>query len=392
MRIARVEAVALEASFARQFGGIEKVPPQILRPAAHFQRIPRWGQYTTFAVVTSDDGLTGIGEAFGLPHPAPTATLIEKVIAPGLIGARLDEPYAMLADFRVYFAALGHARGVAAEAMSGVDMALWDLRAKAEGKPLCVALGGAPGPVPLYASPVPFLPSTDKTQAAARRLVGEGFNAIKLKIGRGAAIDLEHIAATRAAIGPAIGLMLDVNCGYDEATAIEVGRQLDRHRVTWFEEPIPPGDPAALARIRARSSVPIAAGENEFAFSDFEAYARAGAADVLMPNIARAGGVSGLMALGALCARHGIGLAPHGVGSCVGVAAALHACRAMPGFRIYEANRLFNPLRDAMPRQALRLVDGAFLTPDGSGHGGDPKPEVLEAYRLRIAMSDAGGP
>lgn len=387
MKIARIEAVALEASFARQFGGIEKVPPQLLRPASHFQKIVRAGQYATFALVTSDEGLTGIGEAFGLPHPVPTAALIEKVIAPGLIGSELGDPQEMLAEYRFYFAALGHAGGMPAEALSGVDMALWDLKAKASGRALCEALGGTPGPVPLYASPVPFLPTTEASQAAARKLVGEGYKAIKLKIGRGAAIDLDHIAAVREAIGPDVGLMLDVNCGYDEATASDVGRRLSNLAITWFEEPIPPGDPAALARVRSKSTVPIAAGENEFAFQGFEALARAGAVDVLMPNIARAGGVSGLMALGALCARQGVGLAPHGVGSCVAVAAALHACRAAPGFRIYEANRLLNPLRDALPKAPLRLVDGAFLTPDGPGHGGDPKPEVMASHRLGVTMT-----
>jgi D-galactarolactone cycloisomerase len=387
MKIARIDAVPLEAPFARQFGGLDKVPPQLLRPAAHFQKIVRSGQYTTFAVVTAEDGTTGIGEAFGLPHPAPTAALIEKVIAPGLIGQEIGDPAAMLAEFRFYFTAMGHRGGMPAEAMSGVDTALWDLKAKLAGQPLAVLLGGSPGPVPLYASPVPFLPTPAQSQEAARKLVAEGYKAIKLKIGRGAKIDLAHIAAVREAIGLEPGLMLDVNCGYDEATAIEVGPLLARHGVTWFEEPIPPGDPAALARVRARSSVPIAAGENEFALSDFEALVKAGAVDVLMPNIARAGGVSGLMAIGRLCAEHGIGLAPHGVGSCVALASALHVCRAAPGFLIYEANRLLNPLRDDMPRQPLALVDGAYVTPGNAGHGGDPLPEVMENYRLRLTMT-----
>jgi D-galactarolactone cycloisomerase len=387
VKIVRIEAIPLEAPFARQFGGIDKVPPQLLRPASHFQKIVRSGQYTTYARITAEDGTTGIGEAFGLPHPAPTAALIEKVIGPGLLGQEIGDPWEMLGEFRFYFTAMGHRGGMPAEAMSGVDTALWDLKAKLAGQPLASLLGGSPGAVPLYASPVPFLPTTAQSQEAARKLVGEGFKAIKLKIGRGAKTDLAHIAAVREAIGPGPGLMLDVNCGYDEQTALEVGPQLARHGVTWFEEPIPPGDPAALARVRARSSVPIATGENEFALSDFEALAKAKAADVLMPNIARAGGVSGLMRIGEICAAHGIGLAPHGVGSCVALAAALHVCRAAPGFRIYEANRLLNPLRDEMPRQRLAVVDGAYVTPGNAGHGGDPLPEVMESYRLGMTMT-----
>ena len=389
MKIARIDAVPLESTFARQFGGIDKVPPQLLRPASHFQKIVRAGQYATLVYVRVEDGTTGVGEAFGLPYPGPTAQIVERVIAPGLIGVEIGDPIEMLSEYRTYFAAMGHGRGMPAEAMSAVDMALWDLKAKLAGKPLCVLLGGNPGPVPLYVSPVPFLPTTDASAKAARAFVEQGYTAVKLKVGRGAAIDLEHIAAVRDAVGSNIGLMLDVNCGYDEKTAIEVGRQLDRHGVTWFEEPIPPGDPAALARVRAKSTVPIATGENEFAFADFEALAKAGAADVLMPNIARAGGISGLMALGRMCARAGIKLSPHGVGSCVAVAAALHSCRAMEGFGIYEANRLSNPLRDEMPAHPLVLVDGAILCPDRPGHGGDPRPEIVDTFRIDPSLRPA---
>ena len=389
MKIARIEAVALESTFARQYGGLDKVPPQLLRPASHFRKIVRAGQYATLVFIEAEDGTTGVGEAFGLPYPGPTAVIVERVIAPGLTGSTLGDPAEMLAEYREYFSAMGHGRGMPAEAMSAIDIALWDLKAKFAGKPLCALLGGTPGPLPLYVSPVPFLPTVDASAKAAQAFVAQGYKAIKLKIGRGVATDLEHIAAVRAAIGPAIGLMLDVKCGYDEATAIEVGKQLHRHGVTWFEEPIPPGDPAALARVRAKSSVPIAAGENEFTLEDFTALARAGAADTLMPNIARAGGISGLMALDAMCARHGVKLSPHGVGSCVSVAAALHACRAMQAFGVYEANRLPNPLRDEMPRHRLEVVDGEIVCPDRPGHGGDPRPEIVDTFRVAIDLQPA---
>ena len=391
MKIRRIEAIPLEATFARQFGGIEKVPPQLLRPASHFQRIVRAGQYATLVFVEAEDGTVGVGEAFGLPHPFPTSSLVANVIAPGLIGCEIGEPAEMLAEYTAYFAAMGHGRGMPSEAMSGLDIALWDLKAKLVGKPLCDLLGGTTGAVPLYVSPVPFLPSTDASAKAAKAFIAQGYKAIKLKIGRGAHIDLEHIAAVRDAIGSDPGLMLDVNCGYDEATAIAVGQRLSEHKVTWFEEPIPPGDPAALARIRAKSSVPIAAGENEFTFHDFESLANADAVDVLMPNISRAGGVTGLMSLGRLCANRGISLSPHGVGACVSVAAALHTCRAMDGFGIYEANRLLNPLRDNMAAKKLTLVDGALMTPDGLGHGGDPDPVIMAEFRLSMSPERQSG-
>ena len=383
MKIVKVEAVALEATFARSFGGIDKVPPQLLRPAAHFQKIVRAGQYTTLVFITADSGETGVGEAFGLPDPVATASLVRRVIAPGLIGGRVTAPEDMLKEYFTYFGAMGHTRGPALEALSGVDTALWDLKAKAARLPLCALLGRSQGPVPLYASPVPFLPTTAGSQTAAKAYVAEGYKAIKLKIGRGVATDLDHIAAVRDAIGPSIGLMLDANCAYDETTAIELGRQLHTHRVAWYEEPIPPGDPAAMARVRARSSVPIATGENEFSRADFVALIKAGAADYLMPNIARAGGISGLLAIGQLCAEGGVKLSPHGVGSCVALAAALHVCRAALGFAFYEANRLLNPLRDDMAAEQPRLIDGALLTPGTLGHGGDPDLARMTTYLVR---------
>lgn len=382
MKIASIEAIPLEAPFARIFGGADKVPPQLYRPASHFQTIVRSGQFATLVLVRAEDGTTGVGEAFGLPDPVANASLVKRVIAPGLIGVSIGDPWEMLAEHRAYFAAMGHGRGKAAEAVSAVDTALWDLKAKLAGVPLATLLGGTPGPVPVYVSPVPFLPTPDESAHAAVAFRAQGWRAIKLKIGRGIATDLDHIGAVRAAIGPDADLMLDVNCAYDEETAIALGRQLGRFPVTWYEEPIPPGDPAALARVRSSSAVPIATGENEFMVSDFQALIEAGAADFLMPNIARAGGVSGLMRIGRLCADAGVGLSPHGVGSCVSVAAALHICRAAPGFAFYEANKLLNPLRDDMPAERLHLVEGAYITPGTIGHGGDPRPDFLIDYRV----------
>src|SRR5688500_2048597 len=103
MKIVRIEAVPLEATFARVFGGIERVPPELLRPAAHFQKIVRSGQFATLALITGDDGSVGFGEAFGLPDPVATASLIHRVIAPGLIGLEITAPADMLAEYRKYF-------------------------------------------------------------------------------------------------------------------------------------------------------------------------------------------------------------------------------------------------------------------------------------------------
>ena len=383
MRIRSVEAIPLEASFASIFGDADKVPQALLTPAAHFQRIPRRGQVSTLVRVTSEDGAVGWGEAFGLPTPLAATAIVNEVIAPVLAGAELEDPGAMQADLRAYFIALGQGAGPAMEALSGVDIALWDLTARRAGQPLATLLGGTPGSVATYASPVGFQPTVEDSAAAARGLLEAGFRAIKIKVGRGVAIDAAHVAAVRAECGPEVILMVDANCGYDTATAIAAAVEFHASGIVWLEEPVRPDDTAAIVAIRRASPIPIAGGENEFTLEACERLVAADALDIVQPNIARIGGVSGLLRVGAMCARRGVRLAPHGVGSSVGVSAALHACRAAEGFMMYEANRLLNPLRDQLGLHAPKIVDGNLVAQDLPGHGGEPDPGKLAGWRMR---------
>ncbi|MBS7701790.1 mandelate racemase/muconate lactonizing enzyme family protein [Chelatococcus asaccharovorans] len=384
MKLVGIRVYPLAATFARQYGGLANVPPEVLAPASHFRRIPRTGQYATLVKVTAANGLSGWGEGFGLPYPLAAASLIENVVAPAIMGQDIEEPACMLADLATYFRALGHTRGPAIEALAAVDIALWDLIAKAAGQPLATRLGGSPGPVETYVSPVALLPTPAASAAAARDFVAQGYHAVKLKIGRGVAVDLDHIAAVREALGRH-QLMLDANCAYGVEDAIALAEGLRDLDIAWLEEPIPPDDPAALAAVRRASPVPIAAGENEFTLPAFEALAKAGAVDILQPNITRAGGVSGLMAIGELCAREGLKLAPHGVGTSVGVSAALHVCRALPAAWCYEANRMPNALRDELPLVPLSLANGDLVARDAPGHGGDPDVDRLAEFLLSQA-------
>ncbi len=390
MKLASIRVHVLHAAFADIYGGTANVPMSLRRPAAHFQRIERAGQYSTLVEITSADGATGWGEAFGLPHPMMAATLLEHVVAPALVGATVDDPFAATMDLRAYFAALGLTRGAGQEALSAIDIALWDLKARRAGVALARLLGASPGAVRAYVGSVPFFATPAESGARAREFAADGFTGIKLKIGRGPAVDAAHSAAVRAAIGPGRELMLDANAAYDVPTAIEVAHAVAPFAIAWFEEPVPPDDAAALAKVRAAAPVPIAAGENEFVFDQFRRLAEAGAVDVLQPNITRAGGVSGLLAIDALCGRHGLSMAPHGVGSAVGVAAALHACRAAAHFRSYEANRLLNPLRDDLAIDGVAFADGNFIAADTPGHGAVPRPELLRRYAMGGARLHAG--
>ena len=385
MQIKYIRVHALFASFADIFGGLERVPHSMLHPASHFQRIPRLGQFSTLVEIESADGAVGWGEAFGLPHPGMSASLLRNVVGPALIDIHIEEPEDAAETLRPFFYALGHTRGAAMEALSAIDIALWDLRAKRNGVALCRQLGATPGPIKTYVGSVPFLQHPNETAARALEFKAQHYHGVKVKIGRGPRMDADHVAAARDALGPDMPIMLDANAAYDVATAIKVAFAVAPSKVAWLEEPIRPDDVRGLADVRAASPVPIAAGENDFAFHQFEQMASAGAVDVLQPNITRAGGVSGLLALDKLCGKHGIQLAPHGVGSAIGVAAAVHACRAVRNFYIYEANRLMNPLRDALSIQPFYMDNGSFMAEDRPGHGVQPHPELLERYALREA-------
>lgn len=389
MKLIGLRVHVLHASFADIYGGLERVPPSLRRPAAHFQRIERSGQYSTLIEAIGETGESGWGEAFGLPHPGMASSLIEAVIAPALAGIDLDEPAAALHDLKTYFFALGQTRGPAMEALSGVDIALWDLKARVAGQPLCRLLGAEPGPVTAYVGSVPFLPTPGESAERAAAFAKQGFDGVKLKVGRGARTDAAHVAALRQALGGDMPIMLDANAAYGVDEAIAVARAVAPHGVAWLEEPIAPDEPHALARVRKASPVPIAAGENEFDITQFTRFVEAGALDIVQPNITRAGGITGMLAVDALCTKHGLALAPHGVGSAIGVSAALHACRAAKSFTRYEANRLLNPLRDELTQERLRYADGVFTVQDLPGHGAVPKPEQLEAYALDPAASEA---
>ena len=385
MKIVRVTAVPLHAPFAAIYGGADKVPEHIRTPAAHFRKIPRLGQFTTMVMAENEDGVVGFGECFGLPHPVAASSLVNNVVAPAIVGTELEEPVDATLDLRNYFYSMGLTRGAAMEALSGVDIALWDLKARAAGLPLASLLGAGPGPVAVYVSPIPFRQTPEDTAADARALVDQGYKAFKLKIGRGPATDLLHIKAARDAVGGSAPLYLDANCAYDVETAIALAKQLEEYDVGWLEEPINPDNPEAMAEVRKASPVPIAAGENDFVPGSFKALIRAGAVDILQCNISRAGGVSGLLAVGKLCAEAGLKLAPHGVGGCAAVAAAVHACRAASGFLSYEANRLPNPLRDELAVHRLEFADGCLVAADRPGHGGEPDLQLLETFRLNCS-------
>jgi D-arabinonate dehydratase/D-galactarolactone cycloisomerase len=383
LTIASVEAIALAAPFERMYGSLDAVPSWLLTPASSHRVLPRLGQYTTLVRIRTVDGLEGIGEAYGLPEPRVTATIIGKLLAPMLVGRDAGASEALWELMFGAQAGAGRTGGFYLEAISGVDLALWDLRGKAAGQPVHRLLGGpVRTTVPVYASPIPFLPSLTESAERALSFVEQGFKAVKLKLGRGFETDMAHAGAVAAALDGKAALQVDLNCAYDVKTAIRLGLALETLGVRWLEEPLATDDVAGLAEVRAAVRIPVVTGESEFIRYGYRDFLLHRAVDVVMPNLARAGGITEARRIAALCSAFHVDVSPHGVGSAVGLAAALQFAAATPNVPVHEYNRLPNPLRDDLAVTPFQLVDGELEVPSGPGLGVTLNEDLVAEYEV----------
>ena len=380
-RIASVEAIPLVAPFQLLYPDGD-VPSWLLQPAASHRTLDRKGQYSTLIRIRTEDGLEGVGECYGLPAPKVTAQIVADIIAPLIIG---EDAFATDHVWSKVFSSMsggGQVRGYFLEAMSGIDIALWDIKGKALGLPIHRILGGPHRDrVDVYASPVPMFDDPKQSAEYALTFVDAGFRAIKLKLGRGRETDVAHSAAVREAVGPGVGVFVDLNCAYTADRAIDVARRLIDLDITWIEEPVAVDDIAGYRRIRDSLPVTLVNGETLFTRWDFREYLVQGAVDVVMPNLARAGGITESRKIAALCETFHVDIAPHGVGSAVGLAAALQLSAAIPNFRTYEYNRLPNPLRDTLTTVPFEFSDGQLTVPTGPGLGIELDWDRVDLFR-----------
>jgi D-arabinonate dehydratase len=195
-------------------------------------------------------------------------------------------------------------KGAALSALGGVEIGLWDLRGKAQGKPLWDLLGGNQPSCPVYASGLLWNEYEDLAAEAARHL-DQGFRRMKMRLGRSEEYDREAVRAVRRAIGPHHDLMADASMRYHLELARRMGRFLGEQRVFWYEEPFAPEDIDSYSALRGTVPVPVAAGENEFGFQGFRELIRAGAVDIVQADACRCGGIGQLLQV-APAGEHGL--------------------------------------------------------------------------------------
>lgn len=341
--------------------------------------------------IETDTGLTGWGECYG---PALMTEAVVRATAPWLIGQDplhsemiWQETYARLRDHGQ--------KGLAIEGLSGIDIALWDIKGKHFGVPAHMLMGGPlRTAVQAYATGLYRRRTGDPFRYLVEEAVGyvaEGFKAVKLKVGFGIAEDAAITRAIRAAIGPDIALMVDANHAYDSVAAIRLGRLIEPCDIGWFEEPVPPEDLAGYRAVRAALSIPIAGGECEYTRLGFRDVLATGAMDIVQPDTCAAGGLSECRKIADMAAAFGVRYNPHVWGTGIGIAASLQLLAVVPTHTptslaplqpLLEFDRTEHPIRQAILRTPIEHAGGMVRIPDGPGLGIEIDRAALDRFRV----------
>jgi L-alanine-DL-glutamate epimerase-like enolase superfamily enzyme len=330
---------------------------------------------TLLVRVETSTGLIGWGEAFSRNEDRSLKLLLETRIFPLIIGRHASEIAKIKRDLEFGLQNFGRV-GPTMYAIAAVDIALWDIAGKAASRPLVDLLGGQfADTVEVYASLLRY-DSCEGVRRATRQAIDEGYRAIKLH----ETTYPEIAAAVEEAKGTA-AVMLDVNCPWSVAQALRMDTQLSGLGLTWLEEPVwPPENYRGLARVRSTGRHRIAAGENAGSLHDFAAMIEAGAIDIAQPDVAKAGGVSELVKIAALCEATAVEFVPHCALFGPGQVATLHLNAAQPGVPLLE--RLYCRFEAELYGGAMNPRDGRVAVPHGPGLGLEPDPDVIRTYEV----------
>ena len=344
--------------------------------------------------VSTDEGIVGVGEVDSSPEvaraviEAPASHSLACGLRELLLGA---DPLAVEECWeRMYRRAifLGR-RGVAIHAMSGVDIALWDIKGQALGQPVAALLGTpVRSRVRAYASMLmPESPAEVRSRVAEAR--DAGFTAVKLgwgPLGTDPARDVELAAAACDAGGSNTAIMIDAGFAYgeDAALAASVARELHELGVYWLEEPLDPDALGPYAALTAASDLRIAAGEQEATRWSFGDLVERGCVDVVQPDVSRCGGITELVRIAELAREHGVATVPHAWKSGIVKAASLHVDAILPGDGVFlEYCVADSPITRDLTRETFPLDDDGFVAvPTGPGLGVTLDDEVVERYRV----------
>jgi D-galactarolactone cycloisomerase len=353
MKITKVEAIPLSI-------------PYTYGAQSHFPHIPKLD--FCLVRVETDEGIVGWGDAFSYNCRTAVAAAVRDMIAPKAVGADAADIAGLSFRIQKQLHIFGRG-GIQAYALSGLDIALWDIAGKAAGKPLHALIGGAKRTsIPAYASLLRYAEPKLVAQYCERAL-GEGHGAIKLH-----EIADDCVAAARRAVPDNVPLMCDVNCEWSPQDAIAAALRFKPHRLHWLEEPVfPPEDLASIRAVGEASGTPIAAGENYCYAMPFMNLKESEAVTYAQPSVIKVGGVTEFLKVADL----GMKLAPHSPYFGPGALATLHLIAARAPDARFE---LFYLTPEALPIPGI-LGKASIAVPEGPGLGMDPDPEVIKRFR-----------
>lgn len=360
-------------------------------PAEPFGYAQQWVNQRTATLVRveASDGTVGWGECWG--PVAGTHETVTDFLSSTLKG---EDPLAVerLYEDMVADARAAYQSTVPWPAISGLDIALWDLAGKLLDQPVAAMLGGyRRTAIRVYATGHYFKHEADlneqyKLITAEAEQNAISFGAVKAKIGLqllgyGYKEDIELIRRIREAIGQNVALMVDANYAYDAATAREVGRALEELDVRWFEEPVHPENIAGYAHLREALDVPITGGECHAPY-EFDQLFNAGGLDVAQPDVCNVGGLTAANRVADRARIANIPVVPHVWGTPIALAASLQLIATLPGAPWLEFDTSSNPLREDLAVDPIRADNGTVSIPNGPGLGVDLDRDAIEQYRI----------
>lgn len=370
---------------------------KISRVEAIYLRLPEVkaqcdsGQDALIVKVTTDAGIVGYGEVDSSPLAVkgaiegPFSHTATTGLGRVLVG---EDPFRTEYLWQKMYRANIYSgrRGIGIHAMSGIDLALWDIKGKALGMPVWRLLGGGfARDLRPYAS-VLFGATPQETGDRARRFADQGFTAVKFgwdPLGRDRETDIALVREARRGLGPDRDLMIDAGLCYDAKTAIQRARSFEEFDLFWFEEPLAPDDYHGYAKLSAASTLRIAAGEEESERRSFLQLMDVGQIDVVQVDLTRCGGFTEALKIASLAADRGLPVVNHGFTTYLNVAASLHFLASVPNtlglleFVVEEGTTLRHQITEP-----IRAVDGRIAVPDAPGLGIAVNEEGLERFRV----------
>ena len=352
----------------------------------------RFAESRALLVVVEDgDGGFGVGEV-GTGHLGRAHLIIPalKALIEGPLRALLVGRAVNINDLNhsLYNFVRLESRGLIAAAISGLDIAFWDLQSKRYGRPLCEVLGGALKDVPVYATGGHYRQSSARGHheltAEMVGYVGRGFTAVKMKVGgASAAHDGERVAAVRAALGPSVGIAVDASYALMPRTALELVREIAPHRIDFLEAPVALQDTTGLAEVRERSVIPISGNEFASTAGAFHELISRRCVDLVQPSLTMCGGITEALKIVTLAAAQGLPVTLQSTGSAVAVLASLHFAAASPCVVSTELNQVHAKLFALLGEHPV-VTNGAARPPSAPGLG---LVESLDTLRELAAAS-----